>query len=373
VIIGPARIEVGVEARVRFPIRWDADVPDELWFEVDARHAEMLSDRADAALLGLVCAAMRAGEDVHVEGPVTDLQVARLVGEFQDLCTRVSPQWQQVAVTAAEPVASAGRAAGVGLTFSGGVDSFAAFARHHLDAPFASTRLTHLLYTNAGSHEPYGRELFHRRLARIAPIGERVDIPLVRIDSNISDFYWPGSWESTHVTRNVATVLALQAGLGRLRHAGSYEWPYVRIVPDGVQSRVEPILMPMLATDAFTPQTALGGLTRMAKTRIVADTALAHEFLSVCTAAGDGNCSRCVKCQMTVLSLELMGAADRFAGVFDLETCRRGREDFLGFLWASSGHLHGELREHLLVAGIAPPRRSLAGRAVAGARRVVGR
>lgn len=363
-IIGTPRIEVGEKARLVYRIHSERALPDELWFAVDPTHAAMLSERADAALVGLLPSALHAEEDVHVVGPVTDVLLAAAAGEMQGLLLRSQPQWSQVQVTADTVLPADSPASGVGLAFSGGIDSFASLAAYFVDPPCPALTTTHLLFTNAGSHEPAGRPLFHDRLQRLAPLAERLDLPLVAIDSNLSDFYWPGSWEGTHLTRNVSACLALQGGLGRVLHSATYSWSELALEVETYQSCMEPILVAMLSTDMCTVTNVLGGLRRMDKVRIVAELPLAYEFLDVCTATeGGGNCSNCQKCHMTMLQLEFAGALERFDAVFDLAAFRRGRDDALLAMWLGSEYRYGELRSNARAAGLTPPRRSLGGRA----------
>jgi hypothetical protein len=232
-------------------------------------------------------------------------------------------------------------------------------------------RATHLIYTNVGSHDPGGHRLFRDRFERLAPIADRIEVPFIAIDSNLSEFYWDRSWEATHVMRNVAAGMALQAGLGRLLHSATYDWSYLRVVPDPVQSRVEAILGPMLSTNAFTVASVYGGRQRMDKMRAIATEPLAYEFLDVCTDPHQaGNCARCVKCQRALLALELLGVQDRFGGIFDLQQYRRGRADFIDYVWASPSTLDNELRVLLEANGIRPRQQSLAGKAIAHATRI---
>ena len=81
--IGRPRLESwesGVAYRVPVETRGSTS---ELWFRVGREHGDLLSDRADAALLGLILPAMKAGEDVEVEGAVSPRLLYHLSGPFQ--------------------------------------------------------------------------------------------------------------------------------------------------------------------------------------------------------------------------------------------------------------------------------------------------
>ena len=64
----------------------------------------------------------------------------------------------------------------------GGVDSYAAFHDFGPAAP-ESLRVTHLTYTNVGSHGLGGRPLFHARLERLKPAAHQIGLPFMWIDS----------------------------------------------------------------------------------------------------------------------------------------------------------------------------------------------
>ncbi len=56
-----------------------------------------------------------------------------------------------------------------------------------------------------------------------------------------------------------------------------------------------------------------------------------HRFLNVC-ASGEGsgrNCSRCFECCRTLLTLEILGQTEAFAGVFDLDAYQQERRRFV--------------------------------------------
>ncbi len=356
--IGHGRVGEGGSAdtrRLSFPVASDRDRPDTLWFEVPTGHADLLSTRGDAALVALLVAAMHDGEDVHLDAEVTDALAGAASDELQSLLRLVTPDLKRIRVDVARAEPAADPAPGRALAFSGGVDSFATLDRQLLNAACASDRVTHLVFTNVGSHDPVGRPLFHDRLRRLASIGPRLGVPLVPVDSNLSDFYWPASWRGTHVTRNVAAGLALQGGVRRLFHASTSHWAELVLGESSYQSAVEPALVPMLGTDAFEIVTTMSNLDRLGRTRIVAEVPVAWDFLDVCTAeVGGTNCGACHKCQVTMIHLEIIGAQERFAHVFDLDQFRRGRNDFLTHVFTTDDDYYVDLVAHLRAAGIAP-------------------
>lgn len=322
--------------------------PRELWFRVDASHGDLVSARADAALLGLLLPAMRAGEDVDVQGEVSERLLYNLSESFQFVMRFVIPELREVAIRAASGGVAPNRARGVATGFSAGIDSFWVVAEHHYGEPVPGHRLTHLLYNNVGSHGPEGNPLFRRRHARLRPVAERIGLPFVAVDSNLMSFYRSDvSFKHTYTVRNVVVALLLQAGIGRSFHAAG-------TVLDGTPpslplkdiAHFDPVILPMMSTEALDAVWAGGTVTRVEKTLQVAEIADSWDTLDVCVRNDRaGNCSTCKKCVRTLLTLEIAGLTERYAGVFDVDLFRRQRHWRVGRILRSNWANSHEIRE----------------------------
>ena len=133
---------------------WSVDVKgstdETLYFSVPHSRAGLLSDRADAALLGLLLPAMRTGKDLHVGGPVTDELLHNANGPVQAWVRSVLPMYRPVRVTSDSQEVADHRPAGVATGFSAGVDSFSALGDYLFDDYLPSRmRVTHLLFNGS--------------------------------------------------------------------------------------------------------------------------------------------------------------------------------------------------------------------------------
>ena len=325
--IGPPRIdrdELGTVYRVEVESQAG---PAELWFRVRDEHADLISDRADAALLALVLPAMAAGEDLHVEGRVAARLHHQLSGPFQAVMRHVVPSLRPIRIHATDIDTPGSRASGVATAFSGGVDSFAVLADHHYDDPPPGFRLTHLVFANVGSNGPAGNLLFHRRYDRLAPAVARMGLPFVAVDSNLMAFYGAVSFKHSYTVRNAAVSFLLQRGIGRAYHAaGTVLGGPPPQLPIKDIAYFDPEILPMLSTEALDALWVGGESKRVEKTLRVAEIEDSYTVLDVCVRNDrPGNCSTCKKCVRTLLTLEIAGLLDRYAEIFDLDAFRRRR------------------------------------------------
>jgi hypothetical protein len=316
--------------RLTFPLDGCA-VDTTLWFEVAPRDASLLSERVDAAALALLLPAMAAGADLHVEGAISARLLHHLQGPLQVLTRLRLPSLRRITVTAERVASPPAPAVGVGIGFSGGVDSWHALWRHSPPQAPAGMAVTHLTFHDVGAHD--GSEaLFAARRERVERIAASVGLPLVVVRSNMDDFYAPHpalSFVYTDAIRNVAVAHALSGGIGRFLYASATDyrmigaaWPW--------SSNTEQVAIPMFASEGLDPVSVGGDVPRPAKLAILADAPVTYATLDVCTRRGwlgEGiiNCSRCGKCARTMATLDVLGFLPRYAAVFDLAVYQRDR------------------------------------------------
>ncbi len=161
----PELRELADRTEYRVAVEWSAGSAT-LWYAVEKEHAGLLTDLSDAALVGLLIPAMAAGEDIHLDGEVSERlwqEPLRTIPaapalHHSDACDP-SP-FTPPSFRAPRP-----RAAGVATGFSGGIDSFCVLADHYYAEASGDRKVTHLLFNNVGSHGRAGRTLFQERLA----------------------------------------------------------------------------------------------------------------------------------------------------------------------------------------------------------------
>ena len=310
----------------RAEVEWSAGAAT-LWYAVEKEHAGLLTDHSDAALVGLLIPAMAAGEDIHLEGEVSERLHRTLSGPYQEVLRSIIPSLRPVVIHAAAFRAPRPPAGGVATGFSGGIDSFCVLADHYYAEEPGDRKVTHLLFNNVGSHGVRGEQLFRERLTAAKLGAAEVGLPLVAVNSNLDSFYGPGiGFQQTHTPRNASVALLLQGGIGRYLYASTYAPADAVIRPWHDISCGDLVGLPMLSTETLEAASSGSEHTRVEKTLRVATLPVTYRILEVCAAgAAAGNCSACLKCLRTLLTLEIAGVVDRYARVFDLETYRRKR------------------------------------------------
>lgn len=340
----------------------------ELWYSVDRAHADMLSMRADAALVALLIPAMQRGEDLHVEGIVSEQLYYNVTGAVQKILQIVIPSLWRIRIDADDVQPATGRAPGVAAGFSGGIDSYHVLAEHHYGNPLPGYRLTHLLYNNVGAHGKLSDTLFPAQYARLAAATAHLGLPFITVDSNLTDFYHGFTFQQTHSPRNLSVPLLLQNGIGRFFYASAFDFTATKVQQAHDLAYCDAVLIPLLGTEALDTLSVGSDVTRVEKTLRVATLEGSYRSLDICVstqntvlAGGDvaaANCSSCWKCRRSLLTLEIAGYLDRYAQVFDLAVYRRGREWYMAEVLNSDDPLLREIVAYATAQGFVFPWRA---------------
>jgi len=306
-----------------------------LWFGVAPGYAEgLVTARADGFLVALLVEAMRRGEDVEVLAPVSARLHYNLTRGWQQVMSILVPALRPVRITAEvledAPLPCAG---GVGTGFSAGVDAFSVVRDHFVQPTWPGHRLTHLTFTNVGSHGEDARaasRLFRARYDAIRGYPDSVGLPFVAIDSNLGQLL-PLPLGQTHAPRHLAAALVLQGLFRRYYYASTFSYHHIAVQPDEDCGVADPVALPLLSTETLDFVAAGSQHTRVEKIRDLADVPGAERWLNVCTAdRPDGrNCSTCPKCCRTLYTLELLGMVDRFSAAFDMAAWSRERNRYI--------------------------------------------
>jgi hypothetical protein len=319
------------------------DMPPELWFRVQTTGDELLPpDDLSWALVALLMPAMRTGRDLHIDGPVSPRLLFNANHDVQAALRLYEPSLQRIAVTAAGPAtAGSGAKQRVGTGFSAGIDSFATVFLLTPQTTGHSLSLTDLCVFNVGAlgpcDDPPVKQRYAAAYTRARAFGRQIGAEVTGIDSNIDAVYarhW--SFQRTHSLRNVAAALVIARSLDNYLYASTFPLRAIRVAEHYDLAIMDPILLPLLSTEQLTFRSAGAGLSRFEKTALVARHALSYDQLDVCVAPAQErasldrpNCSRCWKCHRTMLTLDLLGALDNYARVFDLPYYQENRDSIV--------------------------------------------
>jgi len=323
-----------------------------LWYSLDESFADLLCNKADAALLGLLAPAMLAGEDIHIEGAVSEQLFYNLSGPIQKILKLTFPILNRIKIVADnicydQPK----RAKGVITGFSAGIDSYAVMADHYYSDVTDGFKVTHLLFNNVGSHGVGGEALFRTRSERLAPHAQALGLPLLVVNSNLSEFYCPEiGFQKTHTLRNTSVVLLLQQGIGRYFYASSFSYVDTSVGISDDISVSDPVLVPMLSTAGLDAVPTGGQYSRVEKTLRIAQVPDSYTALDVCIApentSSSANCGKCLKCLRTLNTLEIAGYLDRYESVFDMKNYKRYRSKGFMKILITKKPLSAEVRAY---------------------------
>jgi len=326
---------------------------EEMWYEIPKEFAHWFSaDRSDGFVVGFLLQAMQLRKDIVTLAPMSSKLWHNLTQFFIPMMAKAFPNLHVVQITPFSLVEAVIPASGVATGFSGGVDSFAAVVDHFLNEESPNYLVSHFLFHNVGSHGDKNyqaaRKMFRQRYDTLKEYPELVGVPFVPVDSNIHEIV-PVEFVKAYITLNASVLLVLQNQFQRYFYASSYKYEDCGVNVIDIVGRFDPLAFHMLSTETLDCVSSGGQMSRVEKTKLVADYDLSRPFLNVCiNENSDGhNCSICLKCCRTLLTLELLGLAERYEESFDLKLFRKVRKRYIKneVMRASQGGFEYEIVE----------------------------
>ena len=354
IIVHQIRIEeLGPLTRVSCSLRSE-DLPGELHFEFPTAQAGAI-DIAEPnwAAVALLYPAMRLGRPLVLEAQLSPRLLHALRNDVQQLLVAHDPRLSVVDIHAGSTEeAPAELPRGVGTGFSAGVDSFATLRLHSAESAPKQLRVTDLTVFNVGAFgdTPGVPRLMEEFYARSSAFAQRKGFGAYLLDSNLDDFYRRRSvepvFQKTHTLRSAAAALVLQNRFRYYLYSSSYAYGEIKVGRPKSMAYIDPVLLPLLSTEKLEFLSTGSGLTRGQKTALLVGDPDARDMLDVCVASQEAraalprqNCSRCWKCNRTLLTLEALEVLEDFDRVFDVDYYRRNRSRLVRnvALHASSG------------------------------------
>jgi hypothetical protein len=311
--------------------------------------AGLVADVSDASPFVAACLlpAMRCGEELEVDGPVSPLLLGRW-RQARDLYRAWDAGLHGTEVRAAERLLPPPRAPGIGCFFSRGVDStYSAAVPRGYPGP-----LTQLVFVD--ELEPrHDDSVRGEEVRRAQDVAARLELPLAVASTNLRELTDPfiGDWEDMAGAGLAALAAGLAGGLGHV-FIPSTDGP-MTVGPCGVS----PLIDPQFSTESVAVHHDSNARSRLGKVAWLA----AHRpdlipGLKVCFMENrPDNCGRCGKCLLTMAALEAVGQL-RNAEHFPDEISRSAiaelqlgalneRSDWADVLEALDPGRHAELRE----------------------------
>ena len=322
-----------------------------LWYSVGEEFGDFFTQFSDGFLVGLFMPAMFLGEDIDIEGVVSERLIYNLQSPLQTLLKHVFPLLNQIEIFPKNTDINHNHASGVALGFSCGIDSFSALVDNYNEQIPNSFKITHLLFDNIGSHHSGRERLFKERAVGVNHIAESFQLPLIKVNSNLHNFYsamyGKFTFAQSSTLRHASVPLILQEGINRFLYAATFDYKIVSVSPHQHINFIEPLVLPSLTTEVVDMVSVGNEYTRVEKTLQVADTPETYSNLDVCASGTKvGNCSSCFKCMETMMTFEIAGVLEKYSLVFDIELYKKNLVSFIGGLLVSSYPIDIELRNY---------------------------
>lgn len=307
------------------------DVNKTFYFEVAKEYEPYLcTEVSDAFLVGILNYAMFNGEDIKVEGAVSERLLYQIKTYFLVTLPVVRPRaYKRINVEAEPYIGKINTEGAVGTSASGGVDSYYSISVHTKDVP-QDYRLTHLLIANQFNHyvsEEDTRKKFEDLLSRSQPIAENYGLKLVGVYTNHNDFLFDG-FVQEYSLRICSYVLALQKLFGVYYVSSGVpfgEFDFASHDSDGF----DVLNLALMSTNSLTFYSSGGEVWRTQKIKRFAYDPFIQKNLKVCNNNDDRNCCTCEKCMRTMLSLDIIGKLPEFKESFDHSAFQRGKFKYL--------------------------------------------
>ena len=305
-----------------------------VWFSVPRLYCEYLCyERSDAFLIGILNWALRTGDDIECEAPVSEellfqireYLVPSLVKYDKSLCVI---HIDAVADTSSLPCAGA-----VGTGMSCGIDSLHVLQRHSIANGYPGLKLTHLTLFNVGAYR-LGSSQMEWQVAQARKVAKEVGLPLIETNSNIAEAF-PRDHHLMHTYSNMFGVYALRK-LWKVYYYGSSGMDYgsFSLKDNSIYdaARYELLSINSFSITGLKIYSEGAAITKFDKVRDLKDFELAHRYLHVCVHDEGGNCNVCGKCRRQLLMLDALGIVDDFKEVFDVGMYKRKRSWYMRWL-----------------------------------------
>lgn len=294
----------------------------EMWFEVEKQFSNGLCfERIDAFIAANLFYCMEKGLNIKSDSPMSKKLFYQLTSEYIPTISKNTLKYNAVEIIAPTSDAKLESLNKVGTGVSGGVDSFYTILKHYkMDERYSGYELTDLTFFNVGSHGDNGgkiaRELFYKRSIKAKKIADELELPIILVDSNISEFI-SQSFLATASVRNIAAILALQKYFCKYYFSSGEPVSFFNL--DERENDNYDILNTVhFSTENVEIYNTGLSQTRIDKLEFISKYPVARKNLNICI-AGEDNCGECDKCVRTMNALYALDALDLYDEVFDLK------------------------------------------------------
>lgn len=364
-----------LKANIKYEMR---ESSFDLWYSVNQVYGKYLcSDYADAFVLAVLMLAMKSGQDIVVEAPVSSKLLFNLNNTVQPIYAKQNPELKQVVIKSLPDPHIVYNGSGLGCCCSLGIDSFASFLQHYGPDVPEEYRATHLTLFNSGQlgyKDVEGtRRFFNETIHNLQEFSHEVNLPILAVDSNINELYFGSGFTivQTVLLRTISCALTLQKLFSKYVFASSYSIEYFKLTAND-DEYAQVAYASSLSTNNMEIIFSSPAMTRVEKTEFISQYPITTKYLDVCWsgqwAFGNvqsdkyfkekqhKNCGKCDKCLRTLLALDLLGKLEDYEQMFDMDYYRANKDHFVAKVLAyrKSNAFYSELYDLMKEKGVKP-------------------
>lgn len=324
IIHSPEIFIEGEHATLKSRVEWHSlpsHIPEMAWFRYPAEHSKHLSEGSEMFAAALIQTAMFYGEDLEVRGAVTP-RFAFGLHEYHNAFHAWFPAlFKEIDIRFENTVSNQRdvEPSGIGLAFSGGIDSTYTLIRNLPDnQPLTDYQVQYGLFLQGMDYSLDDGAAFEMASTRYQELFDRLGLHLIPVQSNVTAFTkYRIDLALTFGGPLIAAGLGLEKLLKRFYIASSFTYDQLQPVGSG------PIVDPLLGTETMDIVHHGAAVRRFDKLREVVRWGGAKDTLRVCIRDPKPldhlNCSHCGKCLQVMAQLELMGKQDDYSVLEDFE------------------------------------------------------
>ncbi len=333
--------------KVEFPIEFSNN-ESRLYYELEKEYEPLVDFTCDAALVALLIPAMKNGEDIIVNGDISQTLAAKIDSGLIQVINLLIPNTHEIKIEFKSVIKNnkTRTASGVATGFSGGVDSYAVIKEY--TSVRSPIKLTHLLFNNVGSHGNCDSELFNKRHSRLIKKATEIGLPFIKVNSNLDHFYSKSiNFQQTHTIRNASVALLLQNGISKFLYASAYQYKDMEIGENSDSAYMDTMLLSLVESDKLTTLGVGSKYTRVQKTELISTYSQTYSSLDVCVSTKNNsrfnNCGSCWKCMRTLLTLDIFGKINLYDKSFDLDKYYSKKHKYINKVFSSDDKLLVEI------------------------------
>lgn len=251
---------------------WNSEGED-IYFSTDKEYEQYLTyETSDCFIVAIILLAITEGHDIECNTlseklyyNMTNTAIPMLAEVWS--CKKIKIYYQHLTNKNYE-------GKGVGTGCSLGVDSFSTIMDHIGEECPPSFRITHFTYFNVGAHGDKNLDRvkmsYEKDYQMVSAYARYKNIPVVRIESNISKYYAKFKSEQNLMMRNMAAVLSMQKLFHNYIYASSYHLKDTHYSTHDAHYQM-PFLLPAFSTESSELISGDPCLNRSDKTRKIAD------------------------------------------------------------------------------------------------------